>query len=83
MSNTNLKIRGFQESILDFVNRSELPIEVKRLCLEEILTQVREKSNQELQKEIIQSRTEKQEKLADKNKQQKEDEHGKSGETVQ
>lgn len=50
----NLKIREFQTAIVNFVNGSDLPIEVKRLCLEEIIQQVRDGANQQLQIEIRQ-----------------------------
>ena len=50
----NLKIREFQTAIINFTNASDLPIEVKRLALEEILHQLREGANQRLQEEIRQ-----------------------------
>lgn len=50
----NLKIREFQTAIVNFVNASDLPIEVKRLVFEEILHQLRDGANQRLQEEIRQ-----------------------------
>ena len=50
----NLKIREFQQTIINFTNASDLPIEVKRLAFEEILHQLRESANQCLQVEIQQ-----------------------------
>ena len=50
----NLKIREFQTAIVNFTNASDLPIEVKRLALEEILHQLRDGANQQLQIEIQQ-----------------------------
>lgn len=50
----NLKIREFQQAIMEFANKSDLPIEVKRLCLEEILAKLREESSQQLMVEIQQ-----------------------------
>lgn len=50
----NLKIREFQTAIVNFVNASDLPIEVKRLAFEEILHQLRDGANQQLQIEIQQ-----------------------------
>ena len=50
----NLKIREFQQAIINFSNKSDLPIEVKRLCMEEIITQLRSESNRILQEEITQ-----------------------------
>ena len=50
----NLKIREFQTAIINFTNASDLPIEVKRLCLEEIIQQVRDGANQRLHIEIQQ-----------------------------
>lgn len=50
----NLKIREFQQAIVDFSNKSDLPTEVKRLCLEEILVKLRDSANQQLMVEIQQ-----------------------------
>ena len=33
----NLKIKEFQQAIVNFINESDLPIEVKRLSLSEIM----------------------------------------------
>lgn len=33
----NIKIKEFQQAIVNFINESELPIEVKRLSLAEIM----------------------------------------------
>ena len=51
---SNLKIREFQQTIINFTNASDLPIEVKRLAFEEILHQIRDGANQQLQVEIQQ-----------------------------
>lgn len=51
---SNLKIREFQQTIINFTNASDLPIEVKRLAFEEILHQIRDGANQQLQIEIQQ-----------------------------
>ena len=44
----NLKIRKFQQEIINFVNQSDLPIEVKRLCLNEITAQVNAAAEQQV-----------------------------------
>lgn len=44
----NLKIRKFEQAIITFVNASQLPIEVKRLCLLDILNQVSQAAEQEV-----------------------------------
>ena len=36
----DLLIREFKNSIISFVNQSDLPMEIKRLCLSEILKDV-------------------------------------------
>lgn len=51
---SNLKIREFQMAIVNFTNASDLPIEVKRLCLEEILHQLRDGADQLIKAEIQQ-----------------------------
>lgn len=37
---SNLEIREFRKAIIDFANRSNLPIEVKKLCFDNILNQI-------------------------------------------
>lgn len=44
----NLKIRQFQQAIINFVNQSDLPIEVKRLCLNDISAQVNAAAEQQV-----------------------------------
>ena len=48
----NLQIREFSQSIINFVNASQLPIEVKRLALKDILSQVEAETNKVLQSEL-------------------------------
>lgn len=48
----NLEIREFQESIRQFVNKNSLPIEAKRLALNEIAREVEQQAAAELLKEI-------------------------------
>lgn len=48
----NLKIREFSQAIINFVNDSPLPIEVKRLTLVEIVHQIDSAANSILQREI-------------------------------
>lgn len=48
----NLKIREFQQTIINYANQCELPIEVKRLCFAEILRQIEAEANKEIKEEI-------------------------------
>ena len=48
----SLQIREFSQSIINFVNASQLPIEVKRLALKDILSQVEAETNKVLQSEL-------------------------------
>lgn len=57
----SLSVREFSQSIMNFTKQSPLPLEVKRLCLEEILIQVREETTQQLMIEIQQRDNEKKE----------------------
>lgn len=48
----NLEIREFSQAIINFVNQSTLPMEVKRLALKDILSQVEAETNKVLTEEI-------------------------------
>lgn len=48
----NLKIREFKQSIANFVNASELPIEVKLLVLTDLARQAETMANAQIKKEI-------------------------------
>ena len=48
----NLEIREFSQAIINFVNQSTLPMEVKRLALKDILAQVEEETTKVLTEEI-------------------------------
>lgn len=48
----SLQIREFSQSIINFVNASQLPIEVKRLALKDIMAQVEDETNKVLREEI-------------------------------
>lgn len=48
----NLKIREFKQSIANFVNASELPIEVKSLVLTDLARQTEAMANVQIKKEI-------------------------------
>lgn len=41
----DLEIREFSQAIINFVNASVLPMEVKRLCMAEIMEQVNRESD--------------------------------------
>ena len=49
---SNLEIREFSQAIINFVNRSALPVEVKRLALSDITHQLDSTANAILQNEI-------------------------------
>lgn len=49
---TSLKVREFKQSIINFVNGNELPDEVKRMVLSEILKEQEEKTVLTLRREI-------------------------------
>lgn len=48
----NLKIREFSEAIRQFVHKSSLPAEIKRLAINEITQEVEQQASAELLKEI-------------------------------
>lgn len=48
----NLEIREFSQAIINFVNSSALPVEVKRLALSDIMHQLDSAANAILQNEI-------------------------------
>lgn len=48
----NLEIAEFKQAIKNFVANSELPVEVKRMALSEILREVEQESRQALMAEI-------------------------------
>lgn len=49
---SNLEIREFSQAIINFVNQSTLPIEVKRLALKDIMAQVEEETTKVLTEEL-------------------------------
>lgn len=62
---SNLEIREFSQAIINFVNSSALPVEVKRLALSDILHQLDSTANTAIQGEIVER--DKKEKEAEKN----------------
>lgn len=48
----NLAIRAFRNKLINSINEENLPIEVKRLVVREILDQINETSENEIQFEI-------------------------------
>lgn len=57
----NLEIAEFKQAIKNFVANSELPVEVKRMALSEILREVEQESRQALMAEITARDAEEQE----------------------
>ena len=49
----DLEIREFKNAIVQFVNKSALPMEVKRLCLKEILDEVNILSDETIKAQIV------------------------------
>lgn len=49
----NLEIREFSQSIVNFVNQSSLPVEIKRLCITEIATQIQSAADEQIRAEIL------------------------------
>lgn len=50
---SNLEVREFSQSIINFVNQSLLPIEVKRLCINDIAAQLQTAADAQLHNELI------------------------------
>lgn len=48
----NITIREFQQSIINFINETKLPLEVKRLVLLEVTRQVTEASEMQIRNEV-------------------------------
>lgn len=48
----NLEIREFQQAIINFTNQSPLPIEVKRLALSDILSQIEDVADNTVKTEL-------------------------------
>lgn len=49
----DLEIREFKNAIVQFVNKSDLQMEVKRLCLKEILYEVNILSDETIKAQIV------------------------------
>lgn len=49
---SNLEIREFSQAITNFVEKSDLPEEVKRMALQEVLTRQEQKARDALMTEI-------------------------------
>lgn len=50
----NLEIREFSQAIINFIKKSPLPIEVKRLCINDIATQLQQAADAQIETEILQ-----------------------------
>lgn len=48
----SLEIREFEQGIINQINQSPLPLEVKRLIVENICAQVNEATNKQIQAEL-------------------------------
>ncbi len=49
----NLDVREFSQAIINFINQSPIPIEIKRLCINDIATQLEEKANIQIEAELL------------------------------
>ena len=54
----NFKIRQFEDSILNMINESDLPMEVKRLVIADIFNLVIKQSDKEVAAEILSAKAE-------------------------
>ena len=54
----DLKIRLFRQDLINYINSVELPMEVKRLVLSEILSQVSNETEKVLQYQLEESKKE-------------------------
>lgn len=54
----NLKIRHLEDNILNMINESDLPIEVKRLVLSDVFNLVLKQSDKEVAAEILSANAE-------------------------
>lgn len=50
----NLEIREFSQAIINFIKKSPLPIEVKRLCINDIAAQLQQAADAQIETEILQ-----------------------------
>ena len=48
----SLEVREFYRAIANFTTQSTLPIEVKRLCIKDILLQLEESANAEIKEQF-------------------------------
>lgn len=49
----SLSIREFQKTIIDYTNQSQLPMEVKRLVFQDILTKIETETEDVLYKQVV------------------------------
>lgn len=54
----NLKIRHLEDNILNMINESDLPMEVKRLILSDVFNLVLKQSDKEVAAEILSANAE-------------------------
>lgn len=55
---SNLKIREFEQSLINQINCADIPIEVKRIVVKDILNQLEEVTNKVLKEEIMNKESE-------------------------
>ena len=48
----NQQIREFEKGLIDYINQSEIPIEVKRLIIKDVFYQVERTANDVINQEI-------------------------------
>lgn len=65
----NLEIREFSQAIINFIKKSPLPIEVKRLCINDIAAQLQQAADAQIETEILQ----RDQQLAEKNNTEQEE----------
>lgn len=52
MSYENYEIRLFEQSLIKYINDSDVPIEVKRIIISSVLNQLTEAANKEVEDEL-------------------------------
>lgn len=57
----NFTVRKFKNDVIDAINQKDLPIEIKRLCLSEIMQELSMVAERQVQEEIRQEQAMKEE----------------------
>lgn len=63
----NLEIREFSNAIIKFIDQSPLPVEIKRLCINDIAAQLQTAADSQIRTEILERDKVEQNKLTEDN----------------